>query len=129
RLYEVLAASEQRYEQDLATAREIQKSLLPTSTVWVPGLQVGAGFQPALHLAGDFYDVLPWGEGKVAIAVGDVAGKATSAALYGALAVGMLREYALHGRYAPARVLADLNNRLHGLGIGNRFLAMTFAIY
>jgi sigma-B regulation protein RsbU (phosphoserine phosphatase) len=129
RLYECLFVSEQRHERDLQTAREIQKQLLPSSTVWVPGLQVGVGYEPALHLAGDFYDVLPWGEGRVAIAVGDVAGKGTPAALYATLAIGMLREYALHGRPEPGRVLADLNDRLRQLGLGNRFLAMAFAIY
>ena len=129
RLYECLLHSEQRHERDLQTAREIQKQLLPSSTVWVPGLQVGVGYEPAVHLAGDFYDVLPWGEGRVAIAVGDVAGKATPAALYATLAIGMLREYALHGRFEPARVLADLNDRLRQLQLGNRFLAMAFAVF
>jgi phosphoserine phosphatase RsbU/P len=129
RLYEHILASDQRHEQDLQTAREIQKQLLPSSTVWVPGLQVGVGYEPALHLAGDFYDVLPWGDGKVAIAVGDVAGKATPAALYATLAIGMLREYALHAGFEPARVLADLNDRLRQLAVGNRFLAMAFAVY
>jgi sigma-B regulation protein RsbU (phosphoserine phosphatase) len=129
RLYECLLQSEQRYERDLEMAREIQKQLLPNATVWLPGLQVGAGYEPARHVGGDFYDVLPWGEGRVAIAVGDVSGKATPAALYGALTIGMLREYALHGRFPPGRVLADLNNRLRQLAIGNRFVAMTFAVY
>jgi sigma-B regulation protein RsbU (phosphoserine phosphatase) len=129
RLYECLLESERRHERDLETARGIQKQLLPSATVWVPGLQVGVGYEPALHLAGDFYDVLPWGEGKVAIAVGDVAGKATPAALYATLAIGMLREYALHARGTPSVVLADLNDRLRQLQVGNRFLAMVFAIY
>ena len=129
RLYECLLASDRRHEEDLQTAREIQKQLLPSATVWVPGLQVGVGYEPALHLAGDFYDVLPWGDGRVAIAVGDVAGKATPAALYATLAIGMLREYALHGRFEPGRVLADLNDRLRQLEIGNRFLAMAFAVF
>jgi sigma-B regulation protein RsbU (phosphoserine phosphatase) len=63
------------------------------------------------------------------VAVGDVAGKATSAALYGSFAVGMLRELGARGVLAPAQLLADLSARLKGLSIDRRFLAMTFAVY
>jgi len=129
RLYEQLRRDERKLETDLSTAREMQKQLLPKSTPWSPGLQVAVGYEPALHLAGDFYDFLPYGRDRVAIAVGDVAGKATSAALYGTLAIGMLREYAAESRVGPARLLAEMNRKLGKLGFDNRFLAMLFAVY
>jgi len=44
--------------------------------------------------------------------------------------VGMLREYALHSTCCdPGVILAELNDKLHQLGLGSRFLAMAFAIY
>jgi len=128
-LYERLRSDEQRITDDLATARRIQSHLLPNASPWVPGLQVGFAYEPARHLGGDFYDFLPYGEGRLGIAVGDVAGKATPAALYGSFAIGILREYATHGVYRPAQVLADMNRKLLSLKIENRFLAMAFAVY
>ncbi len=130
RLYEQLQKDEERLEKDLSTAREVQKQLLPTSTPWIQGVEIGFAYDPARHLGGDFYDFLPFGEGRIAIAVGDVAGKATSAALYGSLAVGMLREYAAgHSGFGPGRILTDMNQKLGQLGFDNRFVALGFGVY
>jgi sigma-B regulation protein RsbU (phosphoserine phosphatase) len=129
RLYERLRADERRLEEDLSTAREIQKQLLPKRSPWLPGLQFGVGYEPARHLGGDFYDFLTYDEGRVAVAVGDVAGKATSAALYGSLAAGMLREIASQIRPGPPRLLEEMNGKLLLLEIPNRFLAMAFGVY
>jgi sigma-B regulation protein RsbU (phosphoserine phosphatase) len=147
-LYENLQEGRRRLDEDLRTAREVQLRLLPRSSPWAPGLQVSAGYEPARHLGGDFYDFYPWGEGRFAVAVGDAAGKGTSAALYASLAVGMLRELAAGAAAAPegsppavpgapesgpvggpAEVLGRLNCRLRELDIPNRFVAMGFALY
>ncbi len=129
RLYEKLRRDERRLEEDLSTAREVQKRLLPKSTPWVRGVQMAVAYEPARHLGGDFYDFLPYGEGRVAVAVGDVTGKATSAALYGSLAVGTLREFAAQSRLGPARILEDMNAKLCQLGFDSRFVALGFAVY
>jgi sigma-B regulation protein RsbU (phosphoserine phosphatase) len=129
RLYEKLQLEEQKLDQDLAMARRVQRQLLPRVTPWVKGLQLAFGYEPARHLGGDFFDFLPYGDDRVAVAVGDVSGKSTSAALYGALAVGILREYAVNRRRGPSRSLADLNRKLGRLQFDNRFLAMGFAVY
>lgn len=127
-LYERLRDNERRIEQELAMAREIQEQLLPTTTPWLPSLQIGIGYEPARHLGGDFYDFLHYCDGKVAVAVGDVAGKATAAALYGSLALGILREFAGGECVGPAATLAAMNEKLRAFKVGRRFLAMTFAV-
>jgi sigma-B regulation protein RsbU (phosphoserine phosphatase) len=130
RLYEQLQQDEMRLEKDLSTAREVQKQLLPTSTPWVKGVEIGVAYDPARHLGGDFYDFVPFGEGRLAVAVGDVAGKATSAALYGSLTVGTLREFAAsHSSFSPGRILTDMNEKLGRLGFNNRFVALGFGVY
>lgn len=129
RLYEKLHHDEQRLENDLSTAREVQKQLLPKQTPWVQGVQLGVAYEPARHLGGDFYDFLPYGPKSVALAVGDVAGKATSAALLGSLAVGTLREFAVGSNLPPGRILAAMNDKLGRLGFSSRFVAMLFAVY
>ncbi len=129
RLYEQVRRSEQRLAEDLVTAREIQRGLLPESAPDVPGLEIAWRWQPARELGGDFYDFLPYGEGRVAIAVGDVAGKAAAAALQGALAIGVLREHVVTHPCEPAEMLAYMNQRLHQPRLDSRFVAMLFAVY
>lgn len=129
RLYQQLRHEEEVLADELSTARELQRQLLPKSTPWISGLKVSVRADTARQLGGDFYDYLGRGPDRVAFAVGDVSGKGTSAALYGALAAGTLREYVDSDALCPARVLADMNNRLFQLDLGNRFLALVFAVY
>jgi phosphoserine phosphatase RsbU/P len=128
RLYEQVRQDEQRLKDDITMAQRIQQALLPRTTPWLSGVQIGVAYEPARDLGGDFYDFLPYGEGRLAVAVGDVAGKALPAALYGSFAIGLLREYAAHGEFRPARVLEDLNCKLQHVRVDRRFLAMIFAV-
>jgi sigma-B regulation protein RsbU (phosphoserine phosphatase) len=129
RLYESLRVDEDRFQKDLDAAREIQKQLLPKQTPWLPGVQLGVAYEPARHLGGDFYDFRSYGDHKLSLAVGDVAGKSTPAALYGTLALGMLREASGQNLVDPRTLLADMNCKLKNLSIGNRFLALAFAVF
>src|ERR1700722_19049846 len=92
RLYVESREHTARLQSDLDTAREVQLQLLPQGVPEIPGLDVSASYLPARDLGGDFYDVIPYGERRAAVVVGDVSGKGTAAALYGSLAIGTLRE-------------------------------------
>jgi sigma-B regulation protein RsbU (phosphoserine phosphatase) len=129
RLYQDARENQVRLQTDLDTAREIQLQLLPRGAREVPGLDITAAYVPARELGGDFYDFLPYGEGRLALALGDVSGKGTAAALYGSLAIGMLRELSVEKKLAPADMLAMLNRRLHAARLEARFIALTFALY
>jgi sigma-B regulation protein RsbU (phosphoserine phosphatase) len=129
RLYEESRVSERRLRSDLDTAREIQRQLLPTGAREVPGLDLAAAYLPARELGGDFYDFFPYGEGRLALALGDVSGKGTAAALYGSLAMGTVREIVVDHASEPSKMLALLNQRLHGARLDSRFIAMLFATY
>src|SRR6266852_118183 len=129
RLYEEARKTERRLHEDLATAREIQRQLLPSGAREVPGLDLAAGYCSARELGGDFYDFLPYGKGRLAVALGDVSGKGTAAALYGSLAIGIVREHVVGHPCPPAEMLAMLNRRLHGVRLDARFIAMVFAVY
>jgi sigma-B regulation protein RsbU (phosphoserine phosphatase) len=129
RLYEGARESERRLRDDLDMAREIQMQLLPTGARFVPGLELAAAYVPARELGGDFYDFLPYGHGRLGVALGDVSGKGTAAALYGSLAIGTVRELANDHACDPACMLALLNQRLLGARLDSRFIAMLFAIY
>ena len=60
RLFEE-AAKSIRLQNDLETAREIQRQLLPTGAREIPGLDLATAYVPARELGGDFYDFLPYG--------------------------------------------------------------------
>jgi sigma-B regulation protein RsbU (phosphoserine phosphatase) len=129
RLYQETRDAQLRLQQDLEMAREIQRGLLPNGAREVPGLDLAAAYVPAHELGGDFYDFLPYGKGRLGFALGDVSGKGTAAALYGSLAIGMLREHVVTHLCPPAEMLATLNGRLHSARFDSRFIAMLFAIY
>ena len=129
RLYEEALQNERRLRTDLDTAKEIQRQLLPTGAREIPGLDLAAAYFPARELGGDFYDFLPYGEGRLAIALGDVSGKGTAAALYGSLAIGTIREIVVDSDCDPACMLALLNQRLHNTRLDARFIAMLFGVY
>lgn len=129
RLYELSRENERRLQADLETARTIQKQLLPSGAREIPGLDLATAYIPARELGGDFYDFLPYGEGRLAIALGDVSGKGTAAALYGSLATGTIRELVVEKSQPPAQMLQTLNERLRSARLDARFIAMTFALY
>jgi phosphoserine phosphatase RsbU/P len=129
RLYEEARETQRRLNTDLATAREIQRQLLPTGAREVPGLELAAAYEPARELGGDFYDFLPYGQGRLAMVLGDVSGKGTAAALFGSLAIGILREHVIGHPCPPAEMLAMLNARLHAARLDSRFIATLFSVY
>ena len=129
RLYKDARESEQRLRNELDTAREIQRQLLPSGAKEVPGLDLAAAYVPARELGGDFYDFLPYGKGRLAFALGDVSGKGTAAALYASLPIGTVREIVVDHNGAPAEMLALLNQRLLGARLDSRFIALLFAVY
>lgn len=129
RLFEEARETQLRMQTDLETAREIQRQLLPSGARDVPGLDLATAYVPARELGGDFYDLLPYGVGRLAITMGDVSGKGTAAALYGSLAIGILRELVVNREASPAEMLGLLNGRLLAARLDARFIAMHFAVY
>jgi serine phosphatase RsbU (regulator of sigma subunit) len=103
----------QLLERDFEVARRIQRSFLPSVPERVEGFRVAAHYAPAFHVGGDFYDVLPHGDGRILATIGDVSGKGVSGALLMARATSELRRISsLH--QSPARVLNELDGALSG---------------
>jgi len=133
RLYQQITEDEQRMERDLAMARQVQLRLLPPGPPSMPHAEMFAKFMPARSIGGDLYDFLEYGpdEGKgrqVAIAVGDVSGKAAPAALYAALVSGIMRSLALQ-YHAPAAMLAALNDALQERKLDSQYVTMLYAVW
>jgi hypothetical protein len=105
-------------ESELAAAQQVQQVLLPEHIESVPGFQVETVYQPAQQVGGDFFQILPAGEGGLLVVIGDVAGKGLPAAMLVSVLVGAIRGVAEFTTY-PAELLASLNERLVGRGGGS----------
>lgn len=129
RLYEQIVRQERRLEQDMALARELQHRLLPASLPKMANAEVAAKFSPARAIGGDLYDFLTYsGSDLRAIAIGDVSGKGAPAAIYAALASGILRSHAPEEPGA-AEMLHIINLSLADRPIDAQFVSMIYAIW
>jgi len=75
------AIEKQRMEDELLIAREIQKGLLPALLPEIPRFSLAADNISSKQVGGDYYDALRLSEHQWVIAIGDVSGKGTPAAL------------------------------------------------
>jgi sigma-B regulation protein RsbU (phosphoserine phosphatase) len=114
-------------EGEVAAAREIQQVLLPEQVEYVPGFTVESVYQPAQQVGGDFFQILPDGNGGMLVVVGDVAGKGLPAAMLVSVLVGAIRGVAEYTK-DPAELLANLNERLVGRGGGGFSTALVAGI-
>jgi sigma-B regulation protein RsbU (phosphoserine phosphatase) len=128
RLYEQVARDEARMDRDLQAAKRLQAALLPRAPDQELGLDMAARYVSARELGGDLYDFLRYGPQELGIAMGDVSGKGTAAALYGAAAIGILRSLA-GKKLPPVEMLQAMNAMLFEHKIEWRFMTMCFAIW
>ena len=99
-----------RMADELRLAAKLQRSLLPPP-LQHPRLEVAREFIPFREIGGDYYDLVPAGEGRLAFAIGDVMGKGVPAALLAANLKACLRAQ-LQGGDVPAEQLVARVNRL-----------------
>ena len=108
-----LASQLQTIQSEMATARQIQLSILPREIPAIKGLEIAARYIPMTAVAGDFYDFIQIDEKRIGILVADVSGHGMPAAL-----ISSMLKIALDGQTEcasdPASVLAGLNKALCG---------------
>jgi phosphoserine phosphatase RsbU/P len=115
-------------KNDLEIARDIQQAMLPSGLFAAPGVETVGLSRPANTVGGDFYDILPLEDGKVVIAVGDVTGKGSPAALLMALLLAMMRTL-VDERLEPAALVTRLNVQVGRHSPGSRFITLFYAVY
>ncbi len=101
-------AERERQRVELEMARRIQSSILPDLPPQLNGVELAHSYLPATEVGGDFYDVLALEDGRLAVAVGDVAGHGVSSGLVMSMARSAL---AVQVTFDPAvaSVFATLN--------------------
>ncbi|WP_405870954.1 SpoIIE family protein phosphatase [Streptomyces sp. NBC_00005] len=99
----------------------LQRSMLPMLGPQIPGMSVAARYVPTgggLQVGGDWYDMIPLPNGRIALVIGDVQGHDVRAAgLMGQLRIA-LRAYASEG-HRPDAVLSRASRFLHGMSDGS----------
>jgi sigma-B regulation protein RsbU (phosphoserine phosphatase) len=109
RLYQV-AVEKGRLEREALLAREVQSSFLPHEIPQIPGWQTVACWRPAREVAGDYYDFVSDGGGRLGLVIADVADKGMPAALFMVLTRSIVRASVTRAP-TPAQGMA-LANRL-----------------
>ena len=128
RLYEQLARDEARMERELTAAQRLQTALLrPVPSVDF-GLDITARILSAREVCGDLYDFLSYGTKQMGVALGDVSGKGSAAALYGAVATGILRSLSPH-KLQPSELLRQLNQLVSVRRVDGRYMTICFATW
>ncbi|MEZ5363945.1 MAG: SpoIIE family protein phosphatase [Bryobacterales bacterium] len=128
RLYQQVTRNEERLTRDLTAARHLQKLLLPNGFPTFEGIEVAARNVPAVEVSGDLYDFFAVEGERFAVMSADVTGKGAAAALYGALAAGLMRSLAAEFP-EPIDLLEALNQGLLARPLEARYLAALYACW
>ena len=128
RLYEQVARDEARLERDLQAAKRIQGALLRPVPTEDYGVDLAARYLSAREVCGDLYEFLRYGSQQLGLALGDVSGKGTAAALYGAVSIGIMRSLAPQ-KLQPAEMLRQMNQLVGERRIEGRFMTACFATW
>jgi serine phosphatase RsbU (regulator of sigma subunit) len=126
RLHEQLLAKLE-LERDLDFATQVQLGFLPKSRPKVPGYAFADYYEAALRVGGDYFDYIFLPDGRLAMAIGDVAGKGMPAALLMARLYSSTR-YQLLTTGSPAKAVAGLNQEIVSSGLGHRFVTFLVMI-
>src|ERR1700720_3541797 len=128
RLYEQVARDEARMERELTAAQRLQTALLrPVPTIDF-GLDIAARILSAREVCGDLYDFLPYGTTQLGVALGDVSGKGSAAALYGPAPTLTLPNLSPH-KLQPAELLRQLNQLVSDRRVEGRYMTICFATW
>jgi phosphoserine phosphatase RsbU/P len=114
-------------DRDANEARAIQQALLPKSSPYIPGFVVSGLSVPARAVGGDWYDFIPFPDGRWGIVLADVSGKGTAAALLMSATRGMFRSLA-EACCTPAEVLTKLNQMLVDDFPAGKFVTMVYGV-
>jgi len=108
-------------------ARIIQQALLPKSSPYIPGFVISGLSVPARAVGGDWFDFIPFPDGRWGLVLADVSGKGTAAALLMSATRGMLRSLA-EACCSPDEVLTKLNGMLVDDFPAGKFVTMVYAV-
>jgi predicted ester cyclase len=131
RIYDLVGVLERfrksRLESELASAAEIQRTLLPRTRHTGPFFEVVGASLPSRAISGDFFEYVDLPSGDFGLALGDVSGKGPAAALVASMLQGIL---SVEARVAtsPSTTLSRVNRALRRRGMESRYATLVYGM-
>jgi serine phosphatase RsbU (regulator of sigma subunit) len=123
---------QQKMDQELAIAKQVQETILPPDVNAIAGVEIGAIYFPAREVGGDFYNVVPLSEHRFLVVIGDVSNKGVPAALVMSACSGIIDTLVTDDPSIGVGTLAEsLNNILSRNVIRDRemFVTLFFCVF
>ena len=120
-------AERETMNREAQEARIMQQALLPKCSPYIPGFVISGLTVPAGAVGGDWYDFIPFPDGRWGLVLADVSGKGTAAALLMSATRGMLRSLA-EACCTPGEVLTKLNSLLVEDFPAGKFVTLVYAV-
>jgi serine phosphatase RsbU (regulator of sigma subunit)/catechol 2,3-dioxygenase-like lactoylglutathione lyase family enzyme len=121
--------TERRAAQELEIAKQVQARLFPQDLPLVPGLDYAGVCMQARSVGGDYYDFLDLSNGRIALVIGDIAGKGIAAALLMANLQANLRGQCVSSSCHPEVLLNAVNRLLFANTTTNAYATLFFSEY
>ncbi len=117
----------ERIARELEIGQEVQKKLLPSLNIDIPGFDLAGFCLPAKEIGGDYYDIINGLDNKLGIIIGDVSGKGLPAAIYMTLTKGILQA-CVSDNLSPAEALSKANQLIYQIIERGFFVSVFFAL-
>ena len=117
---------QKRLANELAVASEIQLRLHPASSPAIPGYEVVGVSFPCYEVGGDYYDFISKRDGQHVIALGDVSGKGTGAALLMSSVHAAVRAHTTT-RLSASEVVTEINQYIYDNTPANRYVTLFYS--
>jgi catechol 2,3-dioxygenase-like lactoylglutathione lyase family enzyme len=127
RAYAERLEGERRAAQEREIAQQVQARLFPQRLPPAPGLDYAGVCIQARSVGGDYYDFLDLGSERLALVVGDIAGKGMAAALLMANLQAGLRSQCANAVDDPAKFLQSVNRLLFENTDANSYATLLFS--
>ncbi|MBM3286910.1 MAG: PDZ domain-containing protein [Candidatus Eisenbacteria bacterium] len=123
-----VAKREAQQARDLEIAHQVQQTLFPREFPVRPGWAFAAMCRPARATGGDYYDLLELPSGKIAFALGDVAGKGLGASLLTASVHAIVRSGLREEAPDLGRLVSEVNEHLYTSSAPQMFVTLFIGI-
>jgi serine phosphatase RsbU (regulator of sigma subunit) len=125
RLLEV-QQEQKRLANELAVASEIQFRLHPETPPAIPSYDVVGVSFPCYEVGGDYYDFIEKPDGRYVIALGDVSGKGTGAALLMSSIHAAVRAHT-RTRLSASEIVSEINQYIYDNTPANRYITLFYS--
>ncbi|MES2706354.1 MAG: GAF domain-containing SpoIIE family protein phosphatase [Verrucomicrobiota bacterium] len=121
------AMDKKRMDEELRSASEVQRILLPQQAPELGDYIIAASNLPAKVMSGDYYDFIKLDQNHMGIVIADVSGKGFPASLVMATCRALLRGQAA-GELSPTGALSKVNRMLFGDIREDMFISLAYCV-